>query len=259
METHAPQVSNAALLAASVPPTDPQSCERLAAELAAEASRQDAAEQAVEARAAKLEREARKLAQEEADLQRRKRELQALAQAVGQERGEILDRRQRIEAARTALGAQLARLERSQAEREVAALREAVERQQQAAEAQRLARQQARAAAENRVDPRLHVAADVSLQTDSNFYCGLTENLSEGGLFLATWDHLPVGTELDVDLRLEGRRIQARGVVRWAREHSRFTEDVAPGVGVQFLELAPEDRGAIAAFIRRRDPLLYET
>ncbi|HOX47366.1 MAG TPA: TIGR02266 family protein [Myxococcota bacterium] len=215
-------------------------------------------ERAVEKEAAGLEREIRKLAMEEAELQRRKNELQVRAQRVGMERAGILERRAKLESQRTELAGQAARLERSQAEREVAALQEAIQRQQRESEARRLASQRHRAANDLRARPRLPVAVDVSMETESNFYMGLTENLSEGGLFLATYDDLRVGTELDLHLTLPGRRITARGVVRWTREYSRFTEDVSPGVGIQFLGLAAEDQQAIAAFLRTRDPILYD-
>ncbi len=215
-------------------------------------------ERAVEKEAAGLEREIRKLAMEEAELQRRKNEVQARAQRVGTERARILERRAELERRRTDLAGQAARLERTQAQREVAALQEAVQRQQREADARRAAALRQRAVNELRARPRLPVAVDVSMETESNFYMGLTENLSEGGLFLATYDDIRVGTELDLHLTLPGRRITARGVVRWTREYSRFTEDVPPGVGIQFLGLAAEDQQAIAGFLRTRDPILYE-
>ncbi|MBW2702391.1 MAG: TIGR02266 family protein [Deltaproteobacteria bacterium] len=110
-----------------------------------------------------------------------------------------------------------------------------------------------------RSSPRANVVVDVAMHSDNNFFMGLTENLSEGGLFLATYDDIPLGTELALSLNLpEHRTIQTRGVVCWVREYTQYTKDLAPGVGLRFLDLAETDQFAIREFIRRRDPILYD-
>jgi uncharacterized protein (TIGR02266 family) len=115
------------------------------------------------------------------------------------------------------------------------------------------------AGAERRRAPRVKIAADVSFNTDHNFYAGLTNDLSEGGIFIATFENLPEGTNLDLTLTLpEYGTIEARGVVRWIRTPHSFNQDFPAGIGVQFVDLKETDRAAIQTFICQRDPLLYE-
>jgi uncharacterized protein (TIGR02266 family) len=98
------------------------------------------------------------------------------------------------------------------------------------------------------------------MQTENNFYTGLSENLSEGGLFISMYQVLPVGASVDLTIALPGHApIKASGTVRWVREHNQFTSDVAPGIGVQFTALRPDDQAFIEQFLRVRPPLFFET
>jgi len=113
--------------------------------------------------------------------------------------------------------------------------------------------------AEHRAHPRLTVEVEVSMNTEHNFYAGLTENISEGGLFIATIENIPMGTELDLKIGMpELEPVTVTGKVCWIREYSEFTSDVSPGVGVEFYNLSEQSKELIQQFIRSRAPLLYE-
>jgi len=106
--------------------------------------------------------------------------------------------------------------------------------------------------------PRLSMEVAVDMSTEHNFYTGLTENISEGGVFIATRDPIPLGTEVKVKIRLpHNDPFELEGQVCWLREYNEFTDEMAPGVGVAFASLAEDARRAIENFIRERDPLLY--
>jgi uncharacterized protein (TIGR02266 family) len=112
---------------------------------------------------------------------------------------------------------------------------------------------------ENRVHPRLTVEVEVSMNTEHNFYAGLTENISEGGLFIATVENIPMGTELDLKIGMPGLEpVAVTGKVCWIREYNEFTSDASPGVGVKFSNLTAQAKEVIQQFIRSRAPLLYE-
>jgi uncharacterized protein (TIGR02266 family) len=109
--------------------------------------------------------------------------------------------------------------------------------------------------AEQRAATRVHMDAEVSLVSASNFFVGLTRNLSNGGLFVATWRRLPVGTPVDLVLTLPDGPVVTRGHVRWVRDP---TEVAVPGIGVMFDGLSDEDRGRIEAFCAQRSPDYYD-
>jgi len=103
----------------------------------------------------------------------------------------------------------------------------------------------------------LHV--EVSLESDHNFWTGLTNDISEGGLFVATYDPPRVGEVIDVELDLPGAgHHKVEGVVRWVRDAVIASDGNPPGCGVQWLTIAPEALEAIAAFVAHRDTIFYE-
>jgi uncharacterized protein (TIGR02266 family) len=110
-----------------------------------------------------------------------------------------------------------------------------------------------------RQHPRHDVEIEVTLESESNFYLGLTENLSEGGLFIATHVLPPLGTQIDLSFKLPNfaEPIQLTGIVRWVREYSE-TSDASPGMGVRFESIRSDDIQHIRAFLDARAPLFYD-
>ena len=113
--------------------------------------------------------------------------------------------------------------------------------------------------ANRRVHARLNVELEVSLSSEHNFFAGFTQNISEGGLFIATHEYAELGTELDIKLHLQyGREIRARAKVSWVREYNVDAQDTSPGMGVAFIGLSQTDQDAVNAFLRKRDPMFYD-
>jgi uncharacterized protein (TIGR02266 family) len=113
--------------------------------------------------------------------------------------------------------------------------------------------------AERRTAPRVGLCVEVGMQTDSNFYTGFTEDISEGGLFVATYKLLPAGSEIALTLTLpDGAEFRVTAVVRWVRDPRDPNSDMRPGMGVQFVNLEPQDHETIRTFIKMRDPMFFE-
>jgi uncharacterized protein (TIGR02266 family) len=99
----------------------------------------------------------------------------------------------------------------------------------------------------------------VSVLSEHNFYAGLAENLSAGGLFIATHQLQKVGSKIELSLRMpESEQVfQIVGEVRWVRlfnEHS----DTPPGLGVRFTALPAGAAEAISEFMGQREPLFFD-
>jgi uncharacterized protein (TIGR02266 family) len=106
---------------------------------------------------------------------------------------------------------------------------------------------------------RVPLQVEVSLTSENNFYTGFTSDISEGGIFVATRETVPVGTKLTFELKLGSGTIQVNGVVRWTRPYNELMEGVAPGVGVEFVNLHPKIAQVVNAFIdKRRDSIFYD-
>lgn len=116
----------------------------------------------------------------------------------------------------------------------------------------------AKAPAPKRQSPRVRMQAQVDFESDDNFFNGFSANISDGGVFVATVNVLPLGTSVDIGFTLPtGERIECKGVVRWVREIDDKQPDVFPGMGVQFVDLEDRSAQAIENFIQQREPMFY--
>lgn len=113
---------------------------------------------------------------------------------------------------------------------------------------------------DTRESPRADVYASVDLFSEHNFWSGLTMNMSEGGLFVATHNVVPVGTRLVLHMVLpfENEPIVTLVDVRWTRSYTD-QEDVPPGLGLQFIDTDPAALAKIRNFVSTvREPLFYD-
>ncbi len=109
-----------------------------------------------------------------------------------------------------------------------------------------------------RTNARVKMQAAVDINSDNNFFNGFSADISNGGLFVATVNLLPLGTEVDLSFSLpSGERIEAKGTVQWVREVNDRLIDAFPGMGVQFSGLNPTAQAAIGQFLAQRDPLFF--
>ena len=124
---------------------------------------------------------------------------------------------------------------------------------------------------ERRREPRFALTLAVTMHGDNNFYCGVSENLSESGIFIATVHELPIGTVLRVTFSVptSAAPISALGEVRWLRRPSALVArgtvfgqetdaSVKPGIGVQFLALDEHASDAVRRFLKYRAPDFFE-
>lgn len=109
-----------------------------------------------------------------------------------------------------------------------------------------------------RIQQRVKMQAAVDFGSDNNFFNGFSANISDGGLFVATVNLVPIGTQIDLSFSLpSGERIHAHGVVRWVREVDDKNPDAFPGIGVQFTKLDGDGQVAVERFVHSREPMFY--
>lgn len=104
---------------------------------------------------------------------------------------------------------------------------------------------------EERNERRFRLYLNLTLSTATLDYSAFSGNVSDSGLFVATPETLPLGTELNLGFTLPGRedRLELRAQVCWSREEFDLTHDVVPGFGVRFLDLVCEDRFKLFRFL----------
>jgi len=105
---------------------------------------------------------------------------------------------------------------------------------------------------------REQLEANVGATTESNFFVGFSGEISEGGVFVATYLTLPLEAKVDVLVTLPGGyESRIPGTVRFVRDPMDM--DSEPGIGVAFDRLGAEARELILRFIRKRPPLFFDT
>lgn len=103
--------------------------------------------------------------------------------------------------------------------------------------------------AERRVFSRLDMEVNVDLFSADTFFTGFTENISEGGLFIATSASFPLGERLRVRLSLMGGEPREYlVVVRWVRPEGGAS-GLPGGMGVKFLDLPEWERTRLQNFV----------
>lgn len=109
---------------------------------------------------------------------------------------------------------------------------------------------------EARRESRQVLELEVGLFSESNFFVGVTENLSSGGVFVATYAQEPIGARVEIALKLgSGEKLRVKGLVKW---HRGASPEGWPGMGVQFESLSADDEETIRKFLALRAPMLYE-
>lgn len=107
--------------------------------------------------------------------------------------------------------------------------------------------------------PRQEVEANVGASSETNFYVGFSGEISEGGVFVATYQTLEVGTPVNVLVTLPGGfEFKIPATVHFVRDPMDMSADAEPGMGVRFESLPAESRELILRFVRKRAPMFYD-
>ena len=106
---------------------------------------------------------------------------------------------------------------------------------------------------------RMTLSAKVTIRSQTNFFMGFSENISEGGVFVSTLSPPGIGEGIEIEIPIENsdEKLLVQGIVRW---HRRRTDGAATGCGVQFLDLESRAQAAIENLIRhlRKEPLFVD-
>jgi uncharacterized protein (TIGR02266 family) len=108
---------------------------------------------------------------------------------------------------------------------------------------------------ERRAHARVALEIEVTLGSESQFFAGLSGDVSEGGIFVSTYRQLPIGERVSVSFRLPNGETKATGTVRWIRPAS---EGAPPGLGISFDEIEGGGAELVHEFCKDRPPLYYE-
>lgn len=106
---------------------------------------------------------------------------------------------------------------------------------------------------------RRPLEAEIGVYSDTNFYTGFSEDISAGGMFVATYDLRPMGSQVSLEFVLPGgHEVRVSGEVRWVKDPINESSG-SPGMGIQFgSDLSAEDLAAIQEFVSNREPMFHD-
>ncbi len=109
-----------------------------------------------------------------------------------------------------------------------------------------------RAARDRREHGRMSVNLEVDYKCDDTFLFAYITDVSAMGIFIRTHAPHPPGTHLNLSFRQPGGpTIDVEGRVVWInRPRPERSEHRNPGMGVQFMDLTPEQRQQILGLVR---------
>jgi len=108
--------------------------------------------------------------------------------------------------------------------------------------------------ANRRDSDRVPIAADVDYKNYSEYHLRISArlaNISKGGVFITSEQLHPVGTQMKLSFNLpdSSKKIEATAEVKWIYRQPGGGEHNSSGMGVEFTEIAENDRLAILKFI----------
>ena len=113
---------------------------------------------------------------------------------------------------------------------------------------------------ERRAHERFPLTVEVTHTSEHNFFTGFMEDISEGGIFVATHAPVEIGDKLELTFSVPGMPGNCTLVcrVRWLRAYNPDSNETIPGMGLSFDDLPGQAKEAIDRFIKQREPIFYE-
>ncbi len=111
-----------------------------------------------------------------------------------------------------------------------------------------------------RAERRVEADWAVDCETPDTFLYAAIANISALGIFVRTESPFAIGTLLSLRfLPRDGEPFQSKGRVQWINPVVAFGDNINPGMGIQFIDLSPEERERLVEAIHtiaylRSDP-----
>ncbi len=115
-------------------------------------------------------------------------------------------------------------------------------------------------AGHGRLHTRVDLEVEVNLRNENTFFTGFSENVSEGGLFVATEAPYDIGEKIELSLSVMGEESAVLvGVVRWVRPGGT-SGGLPAGMGIQFVNLDDPVLKGLQSFVDSgaKDTLFFD-
>ncbi len=112
-----------------------------------------------------------------------------------------------------------------------------------------------------RTSKRTKFDIEVGIATRHRLFVGLTDNISTGGLFIATDEELKRGDRIEVRFNIPGNEhtFHKQAEVAWTRPYDELGNDrnSQAGAGLKLLDLSDTEKRLLNGFIAEHEPLFF--
>ena len=100
-----------------------------------------------------------------------------------------------------------------------------------------------------------HLDVTVNHQSHSNFFTGVSGDIIDGGVFVATEETLPVGTEVSLKVSLPAGKLISRGRVSFVRPEGPSPNTETRGMGIRLSSPGLLQQEPVMRLLASREPL----
>ena len=112
-----------------------------------------------------------------------------------------------------------------------------------------------------RYGPRAQFEISVGVATKHRVFVGLVDNISTGGLFIATDQELKKGDKVEVKFTIPGEEhsFNKQAEVMLIRPYDELGNDrnSQAGAGVRLIDLSDDEKRMLNTFINEHDPMFF--
>ena len=102
---------------------------------------------------------------------------------------------------------------------------------------------------DGRRSPRLDVVLKVRFETKEDFQEALIHNISQMGVYLVTDTPFDVAYQFLIEINLPNNKGELKGTCEVIWVNQIETKDYPKGMGVRFVELAPQDQEILEEYL----------
>lgn len=100
-----------------------------------------------------------------------------------------------------------------------------------------------------------HLDVTVNHESHSNFFTGVSGDILDGGVFVATDSLLPVGTPVSLKVSLPAGKLISRGRVSFVRPQGELERAQPQGMGIRLSSPSLLQQEPVMKLLARREPL----
>lgn len=110
------------------------------------------------------------------------------------------------------------------------------------------------------VSKLVQIESFIGNDLEDHFYTGFSNDIEQGGIFVTTYNLLPLHTPVEVTIHFpQGDTTVVQGAVEWIREPNPVLPDMYPGMGVGLRNLTATSKAIITSYTNQHPTIFLDS